>query len=342
MAPVGIALIGGGLFAKMEHMPGIMKSDFLSLKAIYSRSLKSAQNTAALSTKGTIDLYSADSGAGKSLDDLLQRQDISAVIIALPIDIQPKVIEQAFRAGKHVLAEKPIAPDVTTAKNLIDLASSYGVKYSVAENYRFITKFIYAAEEAKKLGKVTNFSVKATHFMATDNFWYQTEWRRGPQYQGGFLLDGGVHYAAATRLFLQGDSKADSVSALTNLTLEHLAPVDTLNAVVKTKSGAAGTVQMSFGSRTEAFEWDFGLEGGAVKLSGDTVTVKPADGEALVKEFPEASGVSGEIAAWAEGLVSGKPNPLQSPEEAMADLELLTMMFESGESNGTPMAYSLQ
>ncbi|KAF4463842.1 glucose-fructose oxidoreductase [Fusarium albosuccineum] len=313
----------------MEHMPGIMKCDSLVLKAIYSRSMKSAQNTAALSTKGTLDLYSADSEAGKSLDDLLQRQDISAVIIALPIDIQPKVIEQVIRAGKHVLAEKPIAPDVTTTTKLIDLASSHGVTYSVAENYRFIPKFIYAAEEAKKLGKVTNFSVKATHFMGTDNFWYQTEWRRGPRYQGGFLLDG-------------GDSKADSVSALTNLTLDHLAPVDTLNGVVKTKSGAAGTFQMSFGSRTEAFEWDFGLEGGAVKLSGDTVTVKPANGEAVVKEFPEASGVTEEIAVWAEGLVSGKPNTLQSPQEAMADLELLTMMFESGESNGTPMAYSLQ
>ncbi|KAF4441255.1 glucose-fructose oxidoreductase, partial [Fusarium albosuccineum] len=77
MAPVGIALIGGGLFAKQQHMPAINKCDNLTLKAIYSRSLKSARETAALNTRpeATPDLYSADAGAGKGYDDLLARDD---------------------------------------------------------------------------------------------------------------------------------------------------------------------------------------------------------------------------------------------------------------------------
>lgn len=51
-----------------------------TLRAIYSRSLNSAQSLA----EGTsnVDLYSEDSGAGKSYDDLLNRSDIGAVIIA--------------------------------------------------------------------------------------------------------------------------------------------------------------------------------------------------------------------------------------------------------------------
>lgn len=319
-----------------------MKCDTLSLKAVYSRTLKSVKTTAALSTKGDVDMYSSDSGEGKLFQDLLRRKDISAVIIALPIATQPHFVEQALKAGKHVLAEKPIAPDVATAKKLLDTASSCEVSYSVAENYRFIPKFIYAAEQANKLGKVNHFSIRVFTFMEPDNFWYETDWRRNPQHQGGPLLDGGVHYAAATRLLLQGDSKADIVSAFTTLTQEYLPPIDTVNAIIKTRSGASGTVQCSFGSRMEAFEWDIGFEGGSLNLSGDTVTVRPVSGEVTVKKFSETSGVAEEIAAWAESLTRREPNPRQSAEEAMADVEFLEIMFRSGEKDGSPMKYSLQ
>jgi predicted dehydrogenase len=50
------------------------------LKAIYSRSLKSAQ-TLNGDLKG-VDLYSEDSGDDKTYEALLKREDIDAVIIA--------------------------------------------------------------------------------------------------------------------------------------------------------------------------------------------------------------------------------------------------------------------
>lgn len=49
------------------------------LRAVYSRSLKSAQNLAAGTS--SVELYSEDAGAGKQYADLLSRQDIAAVII---------------------------------------------------------------------------------------------------------------------------------------------------------------------------------------------------------------------------------------------------------------------
>lgn len=51
----------------------------LHLKAVYSRSRKSAQDLA--SSVSDIDLYSEDSGSGYSYADLLARDDIAAVII---------------------------------------------------------------------------------------------------------------------------------------------------------------------------------------------------------------------------------------------------------------------
>jgi predicted dehydrogenase len=75
----GIALIGSGIFAKEEHLPAIQATQLLSLKAVYSRSLKSA--TALAENLSDVDLYSEDS-EGKTYDDLLKREDVKGVIIA--------------------------------------------------------------------------------------------------------------------------------------------------------------------------------------------------------------------------------------------------------------------
>ena len=52
----------------------------LTLRAIYSRRLTSAQETAQALSE--VDLYASDAGAGKDYADLLARDDIKAVIIA--------------------------------------------------------------------------------------------------------------------------------------------------------------------------------------------------------------------------------------------------------------------
>jgi len=68
----------------------------------------------------------------------------------LPILIQPEFIRKALKAGKHVLAEKPIAGDVKTAKELVDWyrgeIDTSKVNWSVAENFRFFDSLITGSE----------------------------------------------------------------------------------------------------------------------------------------------------------------------------------------------------
>ena len=61
------------------NKPAVQASKDLTLKALWSRSLKSARN---LGADANVDIYSEDSGSGKSFNDLLKRADIQAVIIA--------------------------------------------------------------------------------------------------------------------------------------------------------------------------------------------------------------------------------------------------------------------
>jgi hypothetical protein len=76
----GVALIGSGIFVKEEHLPAVQATPLLILKAIYSRSLASAKAVSA--NLSDVDLYSDDS-EGRGFDELLKREDIKGVIIAL-------------------------------------------------------------------------------------------------------------------------------------------------------------------------------------------------------------------------------------------------------------------
>lgn len=80
-----------------------------------------------------------DGDPSMNLDALLARRDLSAVIVALPITLQPEIIIKAFEAGKHVLSEKPVAPDIKQGIHLIETYHKRfqrsGLIWRVAENF---------------------------------------------------------------------------------------------------------------------------------------------------------------------------------------------------------------
>ncbi|GAB1742234.1 hypothetical protein NU219Hw_g7791t1 [Hortaea werneckii] len=343
-AKIGVAIIGSGIFVKEEHLPAVHACEQLALKAIYSRSLKSAQ--AVSESLSNVDLYSDDSD--QDYQALLSRTDIHAVIIALPIPVQPVFIKQALTAGKHVLAEKPLAKDVATGKALLDWYHSHidteRVTFGVAEQFRYLHAFIYAAEKARGFGRVLGFRHKLGADIRPGAKYFETAWRKTPEYQGGFLLDGGVHFVAGMRLLLGSEAKVDRLSAFTQQLQPHLVPVDTVDATLRLTNGSTGTFSVSFGTTFSGASWEVACEGGSVRVVGKDVVITPKGGEEVKEEKPEAlgSGVKAEVFAWAESIVSGKQDDQQKPEEALADLECLEAMLKSGEKEGEPVPLQYQ
>ena len=126
-----------------------------------------------------LDLYfDTPPGTGRTLDDLLEREDIDAVIIALPIPIQPYAIKKAIEAGKHVLSEKPIAGDLDTAQKMLNWydEDSHEI-WAVGENFRFMDHINCAYNLIMELGgEVLTFSTKVHAFTAPNDEYVQTEW----------------------------------------------------------------------------------------------------------------------------------------------------------------------
>ncbi|KAL9101606.1 MAG: hypothetical protein Q9163_003145 [Psora crenata] len=243
-----------------------------------------------------------------------------------------KYIREALAAGKHVLSEKPIAQNL---KDTLELIAWYRenfnggqVTWSVAENFRYLNSFRYAGEQVRGAGRVLGFRVKAFTMLKPGGKYIETDWRKNPSHQGGFLLDGGVHYAAALRLLLGPENTIKQLSAYSSQLQRHLPPVDTIDAILKTRHGATGTMSVSFGTTFSGSEYAIACESGSIRVSMSTVTTLFNGEKRKVDVEGEGSGVVTEVRDWAEAVIAGQCNDRQSPEEALADLELLFVQYD--------------
>ena len=76
-----------------------------------------------------------------------------------------------------MLSEKPIAKDVATARELLEWyranIDANKVIWAVGENYRYLTKFLFAAERVRELGAVKNFRVNVHNMVKQDNKYFR-------------------------------------------------------------------------------------------------------------------------------------------------------------------------
>jgi predicted dehydrogenase len=143
------------------------------LKAIYSRTQKSAETLA----KGAgVDAY-YESSEDKNLDALLKRADIQAVSIAVAISKSPEFIRKSLAAGKSVISEKPIAPSIEIAEELLTQYRAQNALWVVGENFRFWKSVNRAASILRKLdAKVLSFSCRIYHFIGADDKYFHVDW----------------------------------------------------------------------------------------------------------------------------------------------------------------------
>lgn len=164
--------------------------------------------------------------------------------------------------------------------------------------------------------------------------------RQVPDYQGGFLLDGGVHFVAGLRYLLAaGGEHITHLAAFTSLLQEKLAPVDTVHATLRISNGNNGTFNVSFGAEFKSgFEIELVTDKGAVIVTPTEVitTVKNEAGEKREERTPFefSAGVKPEIVAFAQSIEAGKADKRGVPEEALTDLKILQSLLESGEEGG--------
>src|SRR5439155_18485185 len=76
-----------------------------------------------------------------SVDELLTRP-VDLVVIATPNTSHHPIAKQCLLAGRHVVIDKPFAPTLAEAQDLVELAKTLRRVLSVYQNRRYVGDFV--------------------------------------------------------------------------------------------------------------------------------------------------------------------------------------------------------
>jgi scyllo-inositol 2-dehydrogenase (NADP+) len=112
-------------------------------------------------------------------------------VIASPNACHAPLAEQALRAGKHVVVDKPFAIASADAQALIDLATERGLLLSVFQNRRWDHDFLTLrrAIDEGRLGEIYQYEARYDRFRPQP----KQGWRERPEPGAGVLYDLGAH-----------------------------------------------------------------------------------------------------------------------------------------------------
>jgi predicted dehydrogenase len=183
---------------------------------------------------------------------ILEKPDVEIVDVSVPHYLHKPIVIEAIQAGKHVLCEKPIATNVSDAKDMVDAARANGVKLCILLNQMFAPAHRKAKEmiENDVIGRpfmgVWNMMGDALRKMRMKESWKGDKEKAG----GGALIDTGMH-AAYVLLDLFG--KPARVSAFARrLIVEHENKGDDNSVVcMEFASGAVVSYAQSYAVTTE-------------------------------------------------------------------------------------------
>jgi len=90
-----------------------------------------------------------------SLEDMLARKDIQAIVIATPDKFHARCIREAAAAGKDILCEKPLATNLVDAQAALDAVAKASVRLQIGFMRRYDPAYVAAMKriEAGEIGE---------------------------------------------------------------------------------------------------------------------------------------------------------------------------------------------
>jgi 1,5-anhydro-D-fructose reductase (1,5-anhydro-D-mannitol-forming) len=188
--------------------------------------------------------------AFRSAEELCASREIDAVFITSPDALHLPDALLAFRHGKPVLCEKPLAMNAAQVEAMLAAAAQANVKFGVAQNFRW-NRSVNLIRDWLRLGKI------GSPRFASAQFSFQGErspraWIADPSLAcGGPIGDVGIHCIDALRYILDQDILAVATLAHTD---EHSGGLDA-NAVLALdfSRGVLGCSMVGFRSEYRSF-----------------------------------------------------------------------------------------
>lgn len=343
--PLNVGIVGTGIFASDAHLPVIKSISELQPAAAYNRTKSKADAFAEKASIGSEFVY-------EHLDDLVASANVDVIDALLPVQYNVNVIQTAIKFNKPIVIEKPIAANLSQARQIVEFAEASQLPIGILEQWAFFNGIKEVKKILPKIGEVVSFTYRATGAWNPDNKYLATAWRKNPEHIGGFLSDGGVHQLALLTEIL-GD--VESVSAQTKQIREESGTDDIMFSTFKLKSGAIGT--FTYGSAFGATDKStsliiYGTNGSIVydfspTLPKPTVTYQTGGNskeasEKTTIEVDEVNALEEEFKNFAEAVRAKDKSLIKvPPAKAFHHLAIVAAALESSSKDGSSVKVEL-
>jgi myo-inositol 2-dehydrogenase / D-chiro-inositol 1-dehydrogenase len=275
-------------------------------------------------------------GAQVSSVDEIIASDVDAILIATPTDTHADLIEQAARAGKAILCEKPVSLSVERIEQCLPVVEKAGVPLMIGFNRRFDPNF-QALHRRLRDGEVG--AVELVTIISRDPAPPPVSYIAR---SGGLYRDMMIHDFDMAR-FLVGEDFVSVTAmggALVDKAIGEAGDVDTAAVQMQTASGKIAVIT---NSRRATYGYDQRIEvhGSKGLLRAGNVhmtTVERADGEGFTADVIQNFFIDRYVAAYAaevnsfiEAMTKGtKPSP--SGYDGLQAQKLAEAATESGKT----------
>lgn len=309
--PLKLGLIGTGVAARELYLPAFKElTGRVQVVACANRTRAKAESFARLVGAKTVT---------DSAEELIALEQVEAIMVSLPIHLQPKYVLLSLRVNKPVLSEKPVAPSVSKGKKLLAAAARHEAPWCVAENFAFMSHVDRLAGwlASGRLGDVRLVQAVQLTKMDKKNPYFQTSWRQSPSHVGGFVLDAGVHLANVVRRCFGMPTAIRGFAAAYD---PRLPPLDTVVASMRFPGGALGTWTSCFSVRGDAPLLRVYGERASAELHWDRAVLWEGKKERV---YPcKRNSFSAEIEDFVNVVRNGA-KPRVTAQDALLDLQLI-------------------
>ncbi|MFE0558635.1 Gfo/Idh/MocA family protein [Paenibacillus sp. NPDC058910] len=231
--PVRFGIIGCGIIADI-HAQGILNTEEAVLAAVFDTKRESAVKLTAKYGGAICD----------TLEELLAREDVEVVCICTPSGMHAEQTAMVARAGKHVLAEKPMAIKLDDVECMIEVCAENGVLLATVFPRRMSPQARYARQviQEGRLGKLSLCSAYVMLFR--DQAYYDSAGWRGTWAMdgGGAMMNQGIHTVDMLQWLV---GPVASLSAKAKAVLRNIEVEDTVIAALEFESGALGVLEIT-------------------------------------------------------------------------------------------------
>lgn len=196
-----VGVIGAGGIVQGAHLPAYQMAG-LPVRAITD--IDQAKAQALADEFGIPHVY-------PSAEALLADPEIEVVDIAVPASEQPALVLAALDAGKHVLAQKPLATTVEAALELAEKAEASGLLVGVNQQLRCDEGMAAAYEMVQRgwLGELSGFSITVN----LDTPWHLWDWAQSMERLEVMIHS--IHYHDVVRWFLGNPKRVFALAGRT-------------------------------------------------------------------------------------------------------------------------------